>query len=134
MKELHEAKNEVYLRYQSLMKTNAKKYYEEHKDELREKARQNRVALKTAVLTHYGKDGKLQCCWPGCEVTDIDMLTLDHLLDNGAEHRKALSTTGQRNTGSSQIYNEAIANDFPPLFQTLCWNHQWKKQLSKRKI
>jgi len=31
------------------------------------------MSLKEEVLTHYGRDGKLQCCWEGCEITDLDM-------------------------------------------------------------
>lgn len=86
-----------------------------------------REELKFEVLTHYGKDGKLQCCWEHCEVCDVDMLTLDHLKDNGAEHRRIIGK------GSSPTYLWAKREGFPEGFQTLCWNHQWKKQLNRVK-
>ena len=79
---------------------------------------------KQEVLTHYGKNGTLRCCAEDCQVVDIDMLTLDHINNDGAKHRaedKALA--------GSKIYRWAIANSFPIGFQTLCWNHQAKKAL-----
>jgi hypothetical protein len=83
-------------------------------------------ALKKEVLMHYGRDGKLQCCWAGCEVTDLDMLSLDHIKDDGAEHRKYL--------GTIRAYQWAKAHEFPTdIFQTLCMNHQWKKELTRRR-
>jgi len=80
--------------------------------------------LKKEVLTHYGKNGKLQCCWDGCVVDDLDVLSLDHLADDGAEHRKHIGT---------RIYRWAKSHGFPPVLQTLCMNHQWKKELTRRR-
>lgn len=88
-------------------------------------ARKNEQKLKIQILMHYGKNGKLQCCWPNCSITDTDMLTLDHINDDGAEHRRAL---GKR----SLLY--WIRNQgFPKIFQTLCHNHQWKKEMARRR-
>ena len=84
--------------------------------------------VKVEVLTHYGKQGKLMCCWAGCSVHDIDMLTLDHLNDDGGKH---LSTSGRKLTGTA-LYTWAKAQNFPALFQTLCGGHQFKKAIIKR--
>lgn len=78
---------------------------------------------KRLVLEHYGKEGKAVCCWPGCECDDLDMLSLDHVYNDGAEHRRNL---GQK---TIVIYRWCIREGFPPGFQTLCMNHQCKKQL-----
>ena len=86
-----------------------------------------RENLKVEVLTHYGKDGKLQCCWEKCPVMDIDMLTLDHVKNDGSEHRKMIGK------GGSKTYIVVKREKFPPGFQTLCWNHQWKKEMSRIK-
>jgi len=46
-----------------------------------------RASLKLEVLSHYGH-GKLQCAWPGCNVVDVDMLSLDHINNDGGKERK----------------------------------------------
>lgn len=83
--------------------------------------------VKTKVLTHYGKNGFLQCCWNGCEVNDIDMLTLDHVENNGADHRKGYTKSGRG--GGSKLYDLLIRQGFPKGFQTLCANHNLKKHI-----
>lgn len=82
---------------------------------------------KTKVLTHYGKNGNLECCWEGCEVTDLDMLTLDHVENNGADHRKQYTKTGRG--GGAVLYDALIRQGFPKGFQTLCANHNLKKHI-----
>jgi len=79
---------------------------------------------KLRVLTHYGKDGKLLCCWEGCTVVDPDMLTLDHVNNDGASDRKA------KGTGT---YRQIEKCGYPDGFQTLCCNHQWKKEVLRRR-
>ena len=83
--------------------------------------------LKQEVLTHYGKDGNLQCCWPECTIKDLDMLSLDHVNDDGAEHRKHIGK-------GTRMYLWAKRCGFPVgILQTLCHNHQWKKELTRRR-
>jgi|SRR5579864_1318820 len=48
---------------------------------------------KVLCLTHYGKDGIMQCCWPKCEVIDPDMLVIDHIKNDGAKDRKKHGTS-----------------------------------------
>jgi hypothetical protein len=76
---------------------------------------------KIEVLTHYGKDGKLQCRWPECDVTDLDMLTIDHINDDGAQDRRE---------NGVHIYSRLIRRGFPEGFQTLCGSHQLKKRVA----
>lgn len=84
------------------------------------------AARKMRVLSHYGKDGKAQCCWEGCEVTDLDMLSLDHMNNDGAKDRKI--------RGSGQmLYFSMEKEGLPEGFQTLCHNHQWKKEIVRRR-
>ena len=82
---------------------------------------------KIEVLSHYGKDGHLQCCWPGCLETDLDVLTLDHVNNDGAKDRIAGRATG---TG---LYYRVRNDGFPVGFQTLCANHQLKKEILRRR-
>jgi hypothetical protein len=84
--------------------------------------------IKKIVLTFYGKDclGDLnkqsKCCWPKCNVIDLDMLTLDHINNDGAKHR---------NSVKYHLYKWIKSHNFPNGFQTLCWNHQWKKRIKE---
>lgn len=86
---------------------------------------QYHLELKLEVLTHYGPSGKLKCSWPDCDVTDPDMLSLDHINNNGAEERG-------REGGGIKIYSRLRKENFPLGYQTLCHNHQWKKEIMKR--
>jgi hypothetical protein len=93
--------------------------------ELREQKRRKSHNLKVRVLTHYGLHGKLKCCWDCCNVTDVDMLSLDHIKDDGAKHRKTVKASG------STTYEWIRKYKFPKGFQTLCMNHQFKKRMLK---
>jgi hypothetical protein len=84
------------------------------------------TGLKAEVLSHYGPEGKLGCCWSRCGVRDIDILTLDHVNNDGAAHRKKV-----KGMTSYRLYGWIKAQGFPEGFQTLCWNHQWKKEIAR---
>jgi hypothetical protein len=109
------------------VKAYAKKSHQLHREERLQKSRDYKIRLKIELLSHYGLDGQAKCCWPECGITDMDMLTLDHIHDNGAEHRKQLSSS------SHTMYNFIKKHNFPPDFQTLCHNHQWKKEMIRRR-
>ena len=99
----------------------------EQRDRAYARVRKYAKNRKIEVLTHYGKDGTLQCCGEGCQVVDIDMLTLDHKNNDGARHRKEMG-------GAINIYTSIRKLGFPEGFQTLCWNHQWKKEINRVKV
>jgi hypothetical protein len=115
-------------------------YYQEHKESYLKRSREQylrspegflrsygqvrRLEIKKVVLAHYGPDGRLQCSWDGCQVVDLDMLTLDHVDDNGA--------LDLRGTGN-KLYQRLKRENFPAGFQTLCCNHQNKKELVRRR-
>jgi hypothetical protein len=114
-------------------RTSSARRYKNHPEESRKYQREwrriNDPEIKTEVLTHYGKDGCLLCCWPDCEISDLDMLSLDHINNNGKEERDR----GLR--GGCEGYKRLMRENFPPGFQTLCFNHQFKKEfLRKRKV
>jgi hypothetical protein len=92
-----------------------------------EKEEEYLAALKTRVYSHYGPNGMCQCCWEGCAIQDLDMLSLDHINNDGAEERKS-----GRGSGRS-LYLKLEKAGFPEGFQTLCHNHQWKKELVRRR-
>jgi hypothetical protein len=88
------------------------------------KAAKYHTDAKIQVLSHYSPNEILGCSHEGCGVSDLDMLTLDHLNNDGAEHRDT-----HKISGGSSTYSYIKKNDYPDGYQTLCWNHQWKKQL-----
>ncbi len=107
---------------------------ESYRKEL-EKNKENNRKRKFKVLTHYGPDGHLGCCWKGCFIGDIDMLSLDHINNDGAKHRKELNNgVDRKDLGCRVVYRDVEDRGFPPGFQTLCFNHQMKKQFNLRKI
>lgn len=67
---------------------------------------QNRV--RVAAFTGYG--GACVCCGEA----DFNVLELDHVNNDGAEHRRAV--------GGGQMYRWAIENGFPAILQLLCAN------------
>jgi hypothetical protein len=84
------------------------------------------LVRKIVVFSYYGPSRVLQCSWPGCRISDMDMLTLDHIDNNGNADRKV------RGLGQN-LYRTLIKEGFPIGFQTLCHNHQWKKEMARRK-
>jgi hypothetical protein len=74
---------------------------------------------KKEVFNHYG--GK--CRWPGCKVTDVDGLTIDHILNDGYKDRSMKSV----------FYKYIIDQKFPNIYQVLCGTHQWVKERRRRR-
>ena len=98
-----------------------------NKDRIAKWSRRYSLELKLDALSHYGKNGKLQCCWPDCDIIDVDMLSLDHINDDGARTRKTQGT-------GEKLYLFVRKNGYPDGFQTLCHNHQWKKEINRRRV
>ena len=80
--------------------------------------KQRRRLIKEIVLSHYSK-GKPHCRVCGFE--DIRALCLDHVENNGAEHRREINSHGQK-CGSHAVYAWIRKNNFPSGFQVLCCN------------
>ena len=69
--------------------------------------------LRLKVLKHYG--GSCACCGE----TNEKFLAMDHVNDDGADHRKE--------TRYSNLYSWLNANGMPPGFQVLCHNCNYAK-------
>jgi hypothetical protein len=111
----------------------SKKYYDKNKDKKYAKAKEwrkknpEKIAAssrkrvcqrKKLVFDHYGA----VCI--GCGESDIIVLTIDHINNDGNTHRKEV--------GESRIYEWLIKNNFPNTFQTLCRNCNWRKYVDER--
>ena len=97
-----------------------------HKDKMAAAQFRFRVKMKTEVLSHYGPSGQLCCSWENCHVSDPDMLELDHV-NNDANHR---SNNDQRGI---TLYVNLKKSGYPTGFQTLCCNHNRKKELLRKR-
>lgn len=103
------------------------KFCEECRQQRNKDSNAYRAETKLLVLSHYGPNGKLQCSWPDCTVIDPDMLSLDHVNNDGSKDRAGSCP------GGVQFYVKLKGKGFPEGFQTLCHNHQWKKELMRRR-
>lgn len=92
-----------------------------------EKTRAANAALKEDVFLHYG-GGVIQCA--GCGFTDIRALDLDHVNNDGAEHRRTIS--GNRTQAGASTYRWVKNNNYPEGFQVLCRNCNWIKEMERR--
>lgn len=81
--------------------------------------------LRQEVITAYG--GKCICCGE----TERSFLSLDHVNNDGAEHRRALGY-GERNGigASSATLRWAKKNGYPNTLQVLCVNCNMSKQIN----
>jgi len=87
--------------------------------------RVKRIHERNLILDAYGR--KCQC--PGCDIDIPEFLTIDHIFDDGAQHRRELSTTGNdRSCVGATFYRWLIRNNFPKdRFQLLCMNCNFAK-------
>jgi hypothetical protein len=118
-------------------KARSKRYYQEHREEIRTKSAMRRgdpekknmlhlqrvtgeKQLKVEVLTYYG-NGAFACV--ECGESRFPCLSIDHIDGTGADHRRELGLGG-----GGKFYRWLKKNNYPVGFQTLCMNCQWVKK------
>lgn len=110
-------KNKDHLREYS--KENRRRAYWANPEYHRQKAIRLRRKLKDEVYAAYGG----YKCWC-CGETTPEFLTIDHISNNGAEHRQRIGRCGNNLLWWIKKHN------YPADFQILCWNCQWGKRLA----
>lgn len=75
-----------------------------------------RDKLRDTVFEHYGK---VCAC---CGEHRYTMLHIDHINNNGNEHRSTISNGKRRSASGSETYRWIIKNGFPNDLQVLCAN------------
>lgn len=98
------------------VKANQKRWREKY---LNEYMREKRQLNRNAVYAHYGEQCK--CCGEAQRF----FLTIDHIENDGADHRRSLK--GQIGKGGASFYDWLVRMKFPTGFQTLCRNCNWGK-------
>lgn len=90
----------------------------EYRERINRENTERRNAAKEAAYNAYG-GYKCACCGE----TEIAFLSIDHVHNDGAEHKRQNNIrTGE------QMYRWLARNKFPPGFQVLCMNCQWGKR------
>lgn len=104
-----------------LVKTSSKRKLHTECNDKRQRASCRRVnrARKIRVLTHYSTKGVLGCSWVGCLISDLDMLCLDHIENDGYVERNS----------AIRLYARLEKKNLPVGYQTLCYNHNMKKAI-----
>lgn len=72
--------------------------------------------LKAEVMAAYG--GKCACCGE----SEIRFLSIDHINNDGATHRRTLKGSGKGSRTGVNIYRWLKKNAYPSGFQVLCFN------------
>lgn len=110
---------EYYERKGETVRQAAREYREnnpgKYKDYLKRYAKGQAKLIKETVVRHYG--GKCACCGE----KDIRFLTIDHVNNDGREHRRLI--------GRSSLYLWLLRYDFPDTYelQCLCFNCNFGK-------
>jgi hypothetical protein len=87
-------------------------------------SRQWQRKLKLKVLNAYG--GVCKCCGE----KEVNFLTIDHINNDGAQHRRSIR--GRNNGGAGQsFYGWIVRNNYPNDLQVLCMNCNFGKKINK---
>lgn len=111
-KKWYEANKERVLKSKRLL---MRKYRAENPEKNRQISRKAKAALRQKVLDAYGR----KCT--RCGFSDERALTLDHILNNGAQERKAIGERG--------VYLRCLKIEHRTEYQTLCMNCQFIKRV-----
>ena len=90
-----------------------------------------RFKTKVEVLSLYSET-KLCCAICGYD-KNVDALCLDHINDNGAEHRKELGVSSRGNSSGTTIYERIKALGQLPGLQVLCANCNTIKEIQRKR-
>lgn len=96
------------------MVTKAAMYMRTFRKRHKERLKEERENLKFSVMAIYS-DGQPICVC--CGETEIRFLTIDHINNNGANHRKE-----RANRLGHRFYRWLKDNGFPDGYQVMCFN------------
>lgn len=99
-----------------------KEWREENRGIIHQNTAEYRLKVRKEALLHYS-DGFMKCNM--CGIPGIKFLCLDHKDGGGTKHRSEEALV----RGQS-VYRWARLNDWPDMFQVLCWNCNYIKHHS----
>lgn len=98
-------------------------------DQQRARGRKYWADLRHEAVMAYG--GYKCSCECGCTITEPMFLELDHIHNDGAEHRRSIGYDGNGKGASSATLRWLQKNGYPPGFQVLCANCNKGKERNK---
>ena len=105
-------------------------HYRRHHARVRGQAQESRRRQKRRVMEAYG--GAVCVC---CDEACLSMLTIDHINNDGAKHRREIGKLYEYSTGKralvTEMYTWLERNGFPSGFQVLCYNCNLSKHRNK---
>jgi hypothetical protein len=104
-----------------------KRYYKKNITKIHKRNLDYIHNLKREVLCAYSSNVP-KCCWKDCHISDLDLLVLDHIANNGNKERKRLDLRG-----SVAFYLHLKRHNYPKGYQVLCHNHNYLKELNRRR-
>ena len=107
---------EYYQAHRERILESAHQWYLRNKETSKKRCANNRKKMRRAALDAYG--GKCACCGE----TQDEFLSIDHINNDGAEHRKQLSKRSVRGGGGSLMHQWLKNEKYPEGFQVLCFN------------
>jgi hypothetical protein len=97
--------------------------YQRKKVLFKRRGEEYRAKVRTEAFAHYGTT--CYCCGE----QNTLFLTLGHINNDGAEHRRILKKTGLKTVGGHSLYLWLKRNAYPPLpLQVECFNCNCAKQ------
>lgn len=83
-------------------------------------AKKQKIDMKIAAIAHYsGGTGRCH----RCGIDDPDVLTIDHIAQDGAKHRRNNGIAGSNSkTGTTYFARWLKQNGYPPGYRVLCFN------------
>jgi|SRR6516165_11046110 len=103
------------------LRKRGKENYAHNSTKVKESSNASRLKLRLEVFNAYG-GAKCYCCGE----TTLLLLSMDHINNNGAEHRKELSGNS-RTGGGAELYRWLRKNNFPAGYQVACFSCNWGK-------
>ena len=101
------------------------RYREENSQIIKLRIKQSNLNIKLSSFNAYG--GPVCAC---CGETELLFLSMDHINNDGKQHRDAMKEDGHSN---SYIHYWLREHGYPPGFQVLCMNCQFGKDHSSDK-
>ncbi len=92
----------------------SREWYQKHRERGREINIKSNKKIKLMVLQHYGGTTPQCVC---CEERGQEFLTIDHINNDGAEHRRKI-----KKGGGVAFYYWLKLNGLPKGYQVLCFN------------
>ena len=106
----------------------SRRWYQENKEKRASYVKRHRLKRRLEALIRYG-NGKLACI--RCGFTDERALSIDHINNDGAEHRRRMY--GDK-LPDPRLYMWLRARSYPEGFQTLCMNCQFIKERERQGV